>query len=76
MNEQVRRVWLSGGLGGGGHGSADAPHRLQHHRLLRRPRQRRGGVRGHREVGGRGGQRVAAFKIHHDVKSWTQEIVA
>ena len=74
MNEQVRRVWLSGGLGGGVHGSAaDAPHRLQHHRLLRRPRQRRGGVRGHREVGGRGGQRVASLKRHNDVNDRTQD---
>ena len=73
MNEQVRRVGLSGGLGGGVHGSADAPHRLQHHRLLRRPRKRRGGVRGHREVGGRGGQRVASLKIHNDVNDRTQD---
>ena len=73
MNEQVRRVGLGGGLGGGVHGSADAPHRLQHHRLLRRPRKRRGGVRGHREVGGRGGQRVASLKIHNDVNDRTQD---
>ena len=72
MNEQVRRVRLGGAVGGV-HGS---PHRLHHHRLLRRPpRHRRGRVRGDREVGGRGGQRVAAFKIHHVVKSWTQSNV-
>ena len=69
MNEQVRRVWLRGAVGRV-RGSAD---RLQHHRLLRRPRERRGGVRGHREVGGRGGQRVASLKSHNDVNDRIQE---